>query len=131
VTPLTARVVETRIGRALDNTGGTSTGTGQIDPTAIAFVLISHGPNGHGAYVGLPTGALRDMPAIENARELGNYQELRESLPTSVSPEERRAYSFSRWSLSGGTAQYYDDIVRFMTQDQIMAYGGSQSCRLP
>lgn len=88
---------------------------------APAFVLVSHGPNGLGAYLGNDTtgrapGAAG--PELENADG------------DSGTPLQRRTFVDGPWNLSPGP-EHFDDIVRWMTQDGILAAHGALSCQYP
>ena len=91
--------------------------TGNI--TAPAFVLISHGPNGRGAFL-----------AQDNA---GQY----ETDPVYTLERENWEHSANRLYYTGGQnrtqnpATHFDDIVLWMTQDGIMAVKGTSSCQYP
>lgn len=108
--PGTARVVITRP----NFTRAGTSGTGETNATAVAFVLISHGMNGAGTIAGVPS-ILRN-PAPASAREQENT-------------DGDRDFGIGQATMSG--TDYFDDIVRWMTQDQLMAYNGASSCRYP
>lgn len=83
--------------------------------TAPAMALISHGPNGVGAFLsnntgtqsaGLPSGA--DEAATANRNRIVQLQ--------------------GELSDTGAAGTNYDDVVQFYTQDQIMAAAGGGSC---
>ena len=78
-------------------------------------MLISHGPNGRGAWLGNGTNNRlnppNDGPELTNA---GND----------------RVFVDGPWNLKPGPT-YFDDIVRWMTQDGIMAAHGALSCSYP
>jgi prepilin-type N-terminal cleavage/methylation domain-containing protein len=108
--PGTARVVITRP----NFTRAGTSGTGETNATAVAFVLISHGMNGSGTFAGIPSTLRNPAPAS------GLEQE---------NTDGDRDFGIGQATMSG--ANYFDDIVRWMTQDQLMAYNGASSCRYP
>ena len=81
---------------------------------AMAFVLISHGMNGSGAYIStgarLPTGGL-SANELENTNENGVYV---------IAP---------RTDL--GVAGYYDDLVLWKTQRELFNMTGHGKCTVP
>lgn len=88
-----------------------------IDTTPIeapAFVLVSHGKNGLGAYLGNGTAAKYSAPVTANEIENANGDGV-----------------FVDSTPSSAPASYYDDIVRWMTQDGIIAAHGALSCQYP
>ncbi len=109
--PGTARVVITRP----NFTRAGTSGTGETNATAVAFVLISHGMNGEGTFAGVP-GLLRN-PAPSSPLEQENT-------------DGDRDFGIGQANTVSGNT-YFDDIVRWMTQDQLMAYSGASSCRYP
>jgi prepilin-type N-terminal cleavage/methylation domain-containing protein len=85
---------------------------------APAFVLVSHGPDGLGAYLGNGTTG-RNPPA--NGPELENAN-------------ANRTFADGPWDTSKTPAtnnKYFDDIVRWMTQDGVLAAHGALSCQYP
>lgn len=106
---------------SLDKTMTISTGKStvpSIDTTSIeapAFVLVSHGPDGKGAWVG--NGSDKRMYPPESGPELQNA-------------DNDRIFVDGPWNLVPGP-NYFDDIVRWMTQDGIMAAHGALSCQYP
>jgi prepilin-type N-terminal cleavage/methylation domain-containing protein len=89
-----------------------------IDTSAIeapAIILVSHGQNGLGAYLGNNTAA-RTAPASAAETQNADGDGIFVDLPVI--------------SMSAG-ANYYDDIVRWMTQDGILAAHGAISCQYP
>ncbi len=91
----------------------------QTNVTTLAFALISHGPNGAGAYADNNTGNKKDSfmnvfgdrerQTSDNNLEVGISRQRRESLDNN----------------------YYDDVVSVMTQDRIYAAAGGGSCEYP
>ena len=89
-----------------------------MDKTPIeapALVLVSHGPNGKGAWLGNGT---------------NNRATLPESGPELQNADGDQIFVDGPWNLKPGPA-YFDDIVRWMTQDGIMAAHGALSCSYP
>ena len=92
--------------------------TGAQSITGPAFVLISHGENGDGAFIGdgnrnrLVSGSLVGNDENEN----NNYNRL---------------YYTGARRAGNAAATYFDDIVLWMTQDGIMAANGTSSCQYP
>lgn len=89
-----------------------------MDTTPIeapALVLISHGPDGKGAWLGNGTANRYDPP--ESGPELNNAS-------------DGQVFVDGPWNLVPGPA-YFDDIVRWMTQDGIIAAHGALSCNYP
>jgi prepilin-type N-terminal cleavage/methylation domain-containing protein len=89
---------------------------------APAFALISYGPDGAGAYLGNGTSNLYNAPAQatlplewQNANPVGAT-----NLTFYDGPTNR----------ASGTT-YYNDIMRWMTQDGLMAAHGALSCQYP
>lgn len=79
--------------------------------TTIAFVLVSHGPNGFGAFS--PTGArLPTLGATPGAGELANADGDNAFVAAPRSP-------------------IFDDSLKWRTQDQIYAETGAGSCAFP
>ena len=89
-----------------------------IDNTPIeapALVLISHGPNGKGAWIGNGTAGRSDLPASGPELQNANGDQIFVDGP---------------WNLKPGPG-YFDDVVRWMTQDGIIAAHGALSCQYP
>jgi prepilin-type N-terminal cleavage/methylation domain-containing protein len=82
---------------------------------APAFVLLSHGPDGRGAWLGNGTNNRFNPP---------------ESGPEYTNASGDRIFVDGPWQLAPGP-KYFDDIVRWMTQDGIMAAHGGLSCSYP
>ncbi len=94
--------------------------TYRIDTFAVA--IISHGPNGYGAYLADDSGN-RDNPAFLQAIA-GASEEATATIDTLVAMEReiRR---------DGANDNEYDDIITVLTQDQVMAAAGGGSCEHP
>lgn len=111
-----------------------STATGNTLPVAIsstqspiltpAFVLVSHGKNGAGAYLG-NNGAGRYNVAGESAKEAINA----DGSPGAAALL-RQTFIDGPINTAPGAA-YFDDIVRWMTQDSLIAAHGAISCQYP
>lgn len=89
-----------------------------MDKTPIeapALVLVSHGPNGKGAWL---------------ANGTNNRSTLPESGPELQNADGDQIFVDGPWNLKPGPT-YFDDIVRWMTQDGIMAAHGALSCSYP
>jgi prepilin-type N-terminal cleavage/methylation domain-containing protein len=89
-----------------------------IDTTPIeapALVLVSHGPDGKGAWVGNGSDKRFDPP--EGLLQLQNA-------------DGNQVFVDGPWNLVPGP-NYFDDIVRWMTQDGIIAAHGALSCQYP
>ena len=82
---------------------------------APALVLISHGPDGEGAWLGNGTEKRFEPP--EGGPQLQNA-------------DGNQVFVDGPWNLVHGPA-YFDDIVRWMTQDGIIAAHGALSCQYP
>jgi prepilin-type N-terminal cleavage/methylation domain-containing protein len=82
---------------------------------APAFALVSHGPNGLGAYLVNGTDGRNSYPTSANEVENTNNDRIFVDRDISM----------------GAGAGYYDDIVRWMTQDGILAAHGALSCQYP
>lgn len=78
---------------------------------AAAFALLSHGKNGYCAFLGDNTNNRLDCAAPASADEIANGS--------------------GQTFLAGERSNDFDDIVTWMTQFGLMAYGGSNSCSLP
>ena len=78
---------------------------------AAAFVLVSHGQNGLCAFRGDNTSSRIDCAAPASADEIANGN--------------------GQTFYTGQRENNFDDIVLWMTQFGLMAYGGSNSCSLP
>ncbi|GJL85987.1 MAG: hypothetical protein DHS20C02_17620 [Micavibrio sp.] len=91
----------------------------RIDTFAVA--IVSHGPNGTGAYIGGDTpGTNAQVPGFGVG---GPAEGQTATIDTLVAMEReiRRA----------GGANEYDDFVTVLTQDQVMAAAGGGSCEHP
>jgi prepilin-type N-terminal cleavage/methylation domain-containing protein len=111
----------------MDNYGDlTKTKTTAVDGTDVpvmdtspveapALVLVSHGPDGRGAWLVNGTNKRLDPP--ESGPELQNA-------------DGDQIFVDGPWNLKPGPA-YFDDIVLWMTQDGIMAAHGALSCSYP
>lgn len=84
---------------------------GDNNLTAIAVAIISHGPNGDGAY----TAAGGQTPLSGNASE-------------STNSTANNIVALDQNISTGGGANNFDDIVKVLTQEQILAVGGGGSC---
>ena len=82
---------------------------------APAFVLVSHGQNGRGAWLGNGTNNRYNPP---------------DSGPEMKNADADQIFVDGPWNLKPGP-DYFDDIVRWMTQDGIMAAHGALSCQYP
>ena len=82
---------------------------------APAFVLVSHGKNGRGAWLGNGTSNRYDPP---------------DSGPEMKNADGDQIFVDGPMDLKPGP-HYFDDIVRWMTQDGIMAAHGALSCQYP
>lgn len=106
-----------------DLTKATTTRQGGVEMPAIdatpieapAFVLVSHGKNGRGAWLGNGTTNRFDPP--DSGDEYKNAS-------------GGQVFVDGPWTLVPGPS-YFDDIVRWMTQDGIMAAHGALSCQYP
>lgn len=86
-----------------------------------AFVLISHGRNGFGAY-------LVDGTANRRLFTVGGGMNVNER--NNADNDAGNVYFTGEISLGAG-ADYFDDIVLWRTQFGLMAYNGTSSCALP
>ncbi|MBU0858954.1 MAG: type II secretion system GspH family protein [Alphaproteobacteria bacterium] len=86
--------------------------------TAPAFVLVSHGENGEGSFLANGTRTRKTSGGLVGANETENNN-------------FNRLYFTGPRNLSGTAADYFDDIVIWMTQDGIMAANGTSSCQYP
>jgi prepilin-type N-terminal cleavage/methylation domain-containing protein len=85
------------------------------DNQFLAFVLISHGLNGDGAY--LPHSSSKRNVYLVGAREYNNHASN---------------VSFVEGPISTATdSNYFDDIVVWKTNDQLAMMAGGGSCRRP
>lgn len=82
---------------------------------APALILISHGPNHRGAWLGNGTGNRFDLPDAGPELNNANFDQV---------------FADGPWSLKPGP-DHFDDIVRWMTQDGIIAAHGALSCSYP
>jgi len=85
---------------------------------APAFVLVSHGPYGYGAYLGNNSASRIPVPA-------GYTTELK-----NVHIAATNTYVDGPTSATAG-AGYFDHIVRWMTQDGVLSAHGALSCDYP
>lgn len=91
---------------------------------AIAFSLLSHGPNGSGSYIAGNNTAARQGFAEARVAEQRNAQVgVNDTNPNQIFALEIQE--------GGVVADRFDDIVLTMTQDQIYARKGAQSCVIP
>ena len=113
------------------NTSALRTSGGKTLPVALtnsqypvlvpAFVLVSHGRNGYGAYLANGTANQFNTAASLSPLEQENFGG-NPPLPM----------TFVDGPISTGSATtYFDDIVRWMTQDSLMAAHGALSCQYP
>jgi type II secretory pathway pseudopilin PulG len=84
-----------------------------------AMVLISHGPNGRGAYLANGT-KNRYSPPLPGPLEALN----------AAPGVSQKTFYDGPANLKQG-AKYFDNIVRWMTQDSLMAAHGALSCQYP
>ena len=82
--------------------------------SSVAFVLISHGPTGRGAF--LPGGVQTPLPNAGNVPERANAAN-----DTSI-PAQRTFYArgFSDPSVSPDDANHFDDLTRFIRIDELI-----------
>ena len=96
--------------------GGTDVPVIDVTPVeAPAFVLVSHGPDHKGAWLANGTDHRFDPP--QAAPELQNA-------------DGDQVFADGPWSLKPGP-EHFDDIVRWMTQNGIIAAHGALSCSYP
>jgi prepilin-type N-terminal cleavage/methylation domain-containing protein len=106
---------------SLDKTIFVAAGKSQvpsIDTTPVdapALVLVSHGPDGKGTWVGNGSAKRFDPP---------------EGGPQLLNANGGQIFVDGPWNFVPGP-NYYDDIVRWMTQDGIIAAHGALSCQYP
>ncbi len=92
--------------------------TGELIPVCAAFVLISHGANGHGSY---------NFSGIElNSPIAGDYEvqntpnyiskENTESINIWNMPDNNSVSTDNEW----GSSQYFDDIIYFLSKESIL-----------
>lgn len=86
-----------------------------------AFALISHGKNGHGAY--LSNGSGQRLEVSNTMGQGFGADEVRNS-------DGDNAYVY-RLPDHTDDATYFDDVVMWRTQDQIYSEFGNQSCQTP
>ncbi len=91
---------------------------------APAFVLISHGMDGAGAYLANGSLARYNPPGAGLEDENANFWK------GGATGTQKRTYLDGPTNLQAG-ANYFDDIVRWMTQDSLMAAHGALSCQYP
>lgn len=86
--------------------------------TGPAFVLLSHGENGNGAFI-----AEGNRDRVAGGGLVGNDEQENIDYDRLYYTGPRRA--------GNAAATYFDDIVLWMTQDGIMAANGTSSCQYP
>lgn len=93
-------------GLTFDNKGTTTSG--------VAFVLISHGPTGNGAF--LPGGNQKPLPNAANVPEWAN------AANDTSTPAQRTFYArdFSDSSVSPADANHFDDLTRYIRIDELI-----------
>lgn len=91
-------------GLTVDDMGNVVTGT--------AFVLISHGPTGGGAY--LVGGARKDLPNAANTPEYGNV----------ITSPTYYARAFSDPSISASDTAHFDDLIRYIRASDLIRKAG-------
>lgn len=93
-------------GLSFDDKGDTTSG--------VAFVLISHGPTGRGAF--LPGGVQTPLPNAANVPERAN------AANDTLIPAQRTFYArgFSDPSASPDDANHFDDLTRFIRIDELI-----------
>lgn len=93
-------------GLSFDDKGTTTSG--------VAFVLISHGPTGNGAF--LPGGNQKPLPNAANVPEWAN------AANDTSNPAQRTFYArdFSDSSVSPADANHFDDLTRFIRIDELI-----------
>ena len=89
-----------------------------------AFVLVSHGKNGYGAYLANGTANQFNTTASLSPLEQENFNF------TGTAPVPDRTFVDGPIT-TAISATYFDDIVRWMTQDSLMAAHGALSCQYP
>lgn len=87
----------------------------------VAFVLISHGVSGLGAYT--PSGARMTMPDVL-ALDYNNTQ-------TQDSPNLYKKLSASEATISPGTSGHYDDIVKYLSIAELLKLAGQEARNWP
>lgn len=106
-----------------DTANYASVTSGPVTPTnfnshVIAFVLVSHGKNGDGAYIKKnASGARNPVTANASAQESENRNGNMTFVDT--------AYSKTN------DTNYFDDIILWRTNDQVVANFGNESCGRP
>ncbi len=113
--PIAASVVRT-IGpdpNSSRTVGGNVVSNRDINVTAVAVAIISHGENRNGAY--------QSSGAQSPASPVGTAEQI-----TSNNANNTVETEFQ--TSQGGGANDYDDIVKFYTQDEIYAQSGNNSC---
>lgn len=83
---------------------------------APAIILISHGPNGYGAYLANDTN--------------GRFNTAGASAVEQLNTDNDRTYVDGAANTAAGPA-YFDDIVRWLSQDGVLAAHGALSCQYP
>ncbi len=86
--------------------------------SGVAYVLISHGPTGRGAY--LPGGNQTALPNAANVPERGN------ATNDTLIPAQRTFYArgFSDTSMSPDEPNHFDDLTRFMRIEELARKAG-------
>lgn len=84
---------------------------------AVAYVLVSHGPNGYGALLGNGSNRVA-FPSSASAEEQAN-----------ANPATLTYFALGRGNALGD--RLFDDLVLFRSQQQTMGEIGGGSCRLP
>jgi len=92
----------------------------------IAFVLISHGPNGHGAF-------LRDATRVDKAHGTLEEDNAYDLFDDTVTRDTKRTFRAAPRNddESGGGVNYFDDLVKWRTNHQLVAHFGRDSCARP
>ena len=100
-------------GLAFDDKGTTTSG--------VAFVLISHGPTGRGAF--LPGGVQTPLPNAANGPERGN------AANDTLIPAQRTFFArgFSDPSVSPDDPTHFDDLTRFIRIEELIRKAGRGS----
>lgn len=98
--------------------------------TAIGVILVSHGPNEHGAFIKGPDsgGNIRRVNRPDSASPL-ELENANGTDPTKTPAEHVTFYSLPLNDKAG--ADYFDDIVMFRTTMQIYSENGVTSCAYP
>lgn len=82
--------------------------------SGVAFVLISHGPTGNGAF--LPGGNQKPLPNATNVPEFAN------AANDTLNPGQRTFYTrdYSDPSISPDDASHFDDLTRFIRIEELI-----------